>query len=94
MGSEADLARFEAAASEHGVDARRMTENGKTQSIASLLKPQITLAAATDLFRNTRDGKYGKVTLELLLMPPDAKGEERDLLSRAPIYPASAVETF
>jgi len=93
-GSEADLARFEAAASQHGVNARRMTENGKTQSIASLLKPEITKADAADLFRSTRDGKYGRLTLEILLMPPEFIGEERDILSRAPIYPASAVEEF
>jgi hypothetical protein len=91
-GSDADLARFEAAASQHGVDARRMTENGRTQSIASLLKPQISLADATQLFRSVRDGKYGKVSLEVLLIPPEANGEERDLLSRAPIYPVSAIE--
>lgn len=91
-GSDADLARFEAAASQHGVDARRMTENGKTQSIASLIKPQITKADATDLYRSARDGKYGKLSVELMLMPSDFVGEERDILSRAPIYPASAVE--
>jgi len=50
-GSIADLARFEAAASQRGVDARRMTENGMNQSIASLLKPEIKLADATDLYR-------------------------------------------
>jgi hypothetical protein len=94
MGSDADLSRFEAAASQRGIDARRMTENGRTQSIASLLKPEITLANATDLFRSTRDGKFGKITLEVMLMPADVVGEERDLLSRAPIYPASALENF
>jgi hypothetical protein len=93
-GSEADLARFESAASQLGVDARRMTENGKTESIASLLKPQIKLADASDLYRHARDGKFGKVKLEVMLLPPGSSGEERDLLSRAAIVPASAIDSF
>ncbi len=93
-GSEADLVRFETAASQHGVDARRMTENGKTETIASLLKPQIKLADASDLYRHARDGKFGKVKLEVLLLPPGSSGEERDLLGRAAILPASALDSF
>jgi hypothetical protein len=93
-GGDADLQRFETAASQRGVSARRMTEGGKTESIASLLKPEIRLADATDLYRHARDGKFGKLKLEVMLLPPTATGDERELLSQAAIVPATAIEAF
>ena len=71
-----------------------MTEGGKTESIASLLKPEIRLADATDLYRHARDGKFGKLKLEVMLLPPTATGDERELLSQAAIVPATAIEAF
>ena len=91
-GSDQDLERFETAASMRGVEAHRLTENGKTESIASLLKPTIRVADAADLLRDARKGKFGKLALEVMLLPPGSAGEERDLLGRAAIVPAEALE--
>lgn len=90
-GSEADMARYEAAAEAAGYEPGRPAGPGGAKQVMITVLPNADRARFLKFYHEALSGKYGNLTFRVAITPWAAVQEKRDFIDEARVYPADAL---
>lgn len=90
-GPDADMDRFEAAATEAGYQPGRPAGPGGVKQVMVAVMPDANRGKFLKFYHEARAGEFGNLTFRVAITPWAAVQEERDYLSEARVYPADAI---
>jgi hypothetical protein len=85
FGSAADLDRLHAATAGTGLASRRVPTNDASLEQGVLFPPGSDRAVALNLFRRARDGEFGQLRVEVVVVPAGAVADGIDLDSEVSV---------